>query len=358
MEDELKALSKGNKVIFKQNSVPLFQNKVYRTKEEALNAPTGEVQLAESAQTGFIFNKTFDNSLMDYDADYHNEQSNSPIFKEHLQYVFDLIKRYDLTGKKVVEIGCGKAHFFNLMKENGVNCIGFDPAYEGNDTAIIKDYFSDKYDINGDLIILRHTLEHIENPHLFISDIAKANKYRGYIFIEVPTFDWINKKQAFWDVFYEHCNYFTETSLGSMFNKAETGSFFGGQYIYCYSALKELKTTIEKKSEGSIENISFDSSVLKWGKFLDEKKNIAVWGAGAKGSTFLNLLDQKKEKIKFVIDINPEKQNKFIARTCHPIYSPKALEGSGIENILIMNENYIDEIKAAVNNPNINFYCL
>ena len=30
MEDELKALSKGYKIIFKQNPVPLFQNKVIK----------------------------------------------------------------------------------------------------------------------------------------------------------------------------------------------------------------------------------------------------------------------------------------------------------------------------------------
>lgn len=358
MEDELKALSKGNKIIFKQNSVPLFQNKVYRTKEEALKADIGEVQLAISNQTGFIFNKSFDNSLMNYDANYHNEQSNSPIFKEHLQNVFDLINKYDLNNKKVVEIGCGKAHFFNILKENKIKCIGFDPAYEGNDPAIVKDYFSEKYGINGDLIILRHTLEHIENPHSFISEIAKANNYKGYIFIEVPTFDWINKKQAFWDIFYEHCNYFTEKSLGSIFNQAETGSFFGGQYIYCYAELKELKPTIEKQPVNLVENISFDTSVSKWKKFIDEKKNIAIWGAGAKGSTFLNLLDMKNEKVKFVIDINPEKQNKFIAHTGHPIFSPKALESSSIENILVMNENYMNEISLLINNPNIKLYSL
>ena len=42
--------------------------------------------------------------------------------------------------------------------------------------------------------------------------------------------------------------------------------------------------------------------------------SFAVWGAGAKGSTFLNLLDKERKAVKYVIDINPAKQNKFIAR--------------------------------------------
>ncbi|MGQ0828886.1 MAG: class I SAM-dependent methyltransferase [Bacteroidota bacterium] len=358
MEDQLKAISQGHTIIFKQKSVPVFQNKVFVTENEAMKAVVGEVELARSNQTGFIFNKRFDNNLMNYDANYHNEQSNSLIFKEHLQNVFELIKKRDLKNKKVIEIGCGKAHFFNILEENKINCVGFDPAYEGNNPSIVKDYFSNKYEINGDLILLRHTLEHIENPHTFIGEIAKANNYKGHIFIEVPTFDWIYKKQAFWDIFYEHCNYFTEKTLSSMFNKAETGSLFGEQYIYCYAALKDLKPTIEKQHFKAVENISFESSILKWTEFLNKKRNIAIWGAGAKGSTFLNLLDSKKEKVKFVIDINPEKQNKFVAYTGHPIYSPKVLENNNIENIVVMNENYIFEIKQLINNPTINLYSL
>jgi len=358
MEDELKALSKGYKIIFKQNPVPLFQNKVYKTRGEAIRAATGEIKLAMSTHTGLIFNKTFDSSLMNYDAEYHNELTYSFVFKEHLEHVFDIINKHTLNNKKVIEIGCGKGQFFNILKEKKINCTGFDPAFEGNDPAIIKDYFSSKYNIKGDLIILRHTLEHIENPYMFISEIAKANNYMGHIFIEVPTLDWIIKKQAFWDIFYEHCNYFTETSLRTMFNTAETGSFFGGQYIYCIAELKELKPTIEKQFFNPIENILFDSSILKWKKFLDEKKNIAVWGAAAKGTTFLNLLDKKNEKIKFVIDINHKKQNMFIACTGHPVYSPEALENNVIENVLVMNENYMSEIRQLINNQSINLYSI
>lgn len=112
------------------------------------------------------------------------------------------------------------------MKSNNLECVGFDPAYEGNDPAIIKDYFSEKYKIDADVVILRHTLEHIANPYLFIQQIARTNNYKGHIFIEVPTFDWIVNKKAFWDIFYEHCNYFTQQTLGSIFSNALTGNYF------------------------------------------------------------------------------------------------------------------------------------
>lgn len=199
--DDLKNISKGVFDIFTQKKVPLFQNKVYPSESMAKASPQGEVRLVQSKITGFVFNQAFDESLMNYDEHYHNEQSNSHFFREHQQNIFNLISEFGLEGKKIAEIGCGKAQFFNILKSNNLECVGFDPAYEGNDPAIIKDYFSEKYKIDADVVILRHTLEHIANPYLFIQQIARTNNYKGHIFIEVPTFDWIVNKKAFWDIF-------------------------------------------------------------------------------------------------------------------------------------------------------------
>jgi hypothetical protein len=57
-------------------------------------------------------------------------------------------------------------------------------------------------------------------------------------------------------------------------------------------------------------------------------------------------LDKKRDYIKAVIDINPKKQKKFIGGTGHEIVSPNNL--NFFENIVVMNENYYDEIKKIV----------
>lgn len=66
----------------------------------------------------------------------------------------------------------------------------------------------------------------------------------------------------------------------------------------------------------------------------------AIWGAGAKGATFLNVVDPDCEFIKFVVDLTPEKQGKFIPGTGHPIVSYKVLKD---ELVLLMNPNYHEE---------------
>ena len=336
--------------VFRQKKVPVFQNKVYPTFEEALKAETGDVELVQSPVSGFVFNKAFTAHIMNYDVHYQNEQSNSPFFKDHLQNVLNLLRSFRIENKKVVEVGCGKGTFFEMMLDNKIDCWGFDPTYEGNNARIKKEYFDEtQKGIAADVIIMRHTLEHITRPFSFLHTIAKANDHKGYLFVEVPAFDWIVKKNAFWDIFYEHCNYFTEESLAVMFDEAVTGSFFGGQYIYLWADLSKLRNIIPDNIQFTkLDFLNFDTQTVKYKKMLDQKGSLCIWGGGAKGSTFLNLLDKERMYVQYVIDINPAKQDKFVAGTGHPIFSPEILLRKPVKNILVMNENYHDEIKKQI----------
>ena len=86
---------------------------------------------------------------------------------------------------------------------------------------------------------------------------------------------------------------------------------------------------------------------------VKELSNVAIWGAGAKGSTFLNLVDKECDKIKCVIDINPKKQHQYIGGTGHYIIKPEEIANQNIENIIVMNSNYIEEIEAVTAPLNI-----
>jgi hypothetical protein len=345
--------------IFRQKRVPVFQNKVYSSKNEALKANYGIVELVQSPVSGFIFNKAFEPEIMNYDVNYQNEQSNSAVFKEHLRDVLGLLKQFGIKNKRVVEIGVGKGVFFEMMIEEGIDCWGFDPTYEGTNERVVKKYFNHSInDINADVIILRHTLEHIPKPFTFLHNIAKVNNYQGYLFVEVPTFDWITQKQAFWDIFYEHCNYFTESSLSIMFEEAITGSFFAGQYIYIWAELSKLRNFIPSTQINIYNAISFEDKVNEISNLFQNNGKMAIWGAGAKGSTILNLIDAQNKYIEYVIDINPKKQDKFIACTGHPIYSPNKIKIKPIDGIIVMNENYLSEIKSMLEETNINVFNL
>ena len=259
---------------------------------------------------------------------------------------------------KVVEIGCGKAFFMDMLLAEGYDVTGFDPTYEGDSPKVVKDFFSDKYSgIEASFIILRHTLEHIANPLEFINTVAAANSYKGKIYIEVPTFEWIMKHNAIEDIFYEHCNYFTLETLQMLFTDSVGGHIFNGQYIYVIADLDKVKKDIEKKDITPY-IAKFKERLTGYHALLANAGATAIWGVGAKGSTFLNLLDKKAEKVKCVVDINPKKQHRYVGGTGHYIIKPDELKEYGIENIIVMNENYIDEIRPVTEPLNINLITL
>lgn len=332
--------------VFSLEKAPLFQNKVYSSAEESKTCPTGNIQLLNCTHCNFVFNGCFTPESMSYDKDYQNEQNYSATFQQYLEEIRELLSDY--TEGKAIEIGCGKGYFLNALRENGFDVTGFDPAYEGTDPNIVKDYFSKKYDISGDLVILRHTLEHVEKPRDFIAEIATQNRNQGTIYIEVPDFKWIYQKRAFWDIFYEHCNYFSLETLQKLFKKSKSGYLFGKQYIYVLARLEDFSfqptKTIEPKDYKNVfcEKISKIHSLLRG----IEAKRIYIWGAGAKGVSLCNLLDPEHGRIQGVIDINPKKQGKHVGGTGHLILSPEEYKKeAGEEDILIiMNENYKTEI--------------
>ena len=345
--------------IYTFDACPLFQNRIYHSFYAAKNATCGPVVLSQ-CECGFVFNRLFDYGLMNYDEDYDNDQSNSDFFCAHAEEVCDLLDQKCFKEKRIVEIGCGKGFFLELLIKKGFNVTkAFDAAYEGNNHIVIKDYFSDKYHpINADLIILRHTLEHVINPFQFLNDIARCNDYQGKIFIEIPCWDWIVKKDAFWDVFYEHCNYFNRDVLSRVFGSFKTGVFFNGQYIYVLGDLASLKEKPNKSSNVKKSSSLFQDTFDNYKNLLHKNKKTIVWGAGAKGLTFLNVLDKEREYVSCIVDINKSKQNKFLGGTGHEIVSPEEMikRWNG-EPIIVMNDNYYQEIRAVLGN-NYRITCL
>ncbi len=346
------------KIIYEQEAVPLIQNKVYPTAEQARNALCKKVVIAQSLDNGFVFSADFTDSMIDYDMHYQNEQSNSAYFRKHLEHVIDIMNNNQTLDGKVVEIGCGKAYFMDMLLQKGVDVIGFDPTYEGSSTKVVKDFFSDKYsNVGAEFIILRHTLEHISQPFHFIKTIAAANNHKGKIYIEVPTFEWILEHNAVEDIFYEHCNYFTLDTLQMFFSKSVGGHFFNGQYIYVIADLADVKREITTRTIAPYD-VKFKDRLIEYANKINQEGSIAIWGAGAKGSTFLNLEDKECKKVKCVIDINPKKQHQFVGGTGHYIIKPEELPGYGIDHVVVMNINYIDEIKLVTEPLHINLITL
>jgi hypothetical protein len=334
----------ATRLLYEQRGVPVLQNRVYDSVEDARASPSGDVMLVEDLNTGLVRNAAFDPSIISYDSAYQNEQALSPRFLHHLEQVAGII--IDSMGHQaLVEVGCGKGFFLEMLARKGVDVIGFDPAYEGDNPRICREYFRQGVGIEAKGIFLRHVLEHIPDPFTFLDQLREANSGSGIIYIEVPCFGWICERRAWFDVFYEHVNYFRLSDFRRMFGTIlSAGHIFGGQYIYVVADL----STLRKPSFDEDDRPSFPKNFAPRLDLSEASETpVVIWGGSSKGVIFSLLGQRAGLSVKAVIDINPAKQGRYLALTGLRVYSPEEalteLEPSA--KIYVMNSNYTAEIK-------------
>ena len=159
--------------------MPIYCNRLCSTREEAFAGPKGDIRLGCCLFCGHVFNMAFQSYLMEYDQEYENSLHFSPRFQAYAESLAKrLIANYELYCKDIIEIGCGKGDFLELLCKLGKNRgIGFDPSFEKNriegnfdsNFQVINDYFSERHkEYPADLICCRHVLEHIQHPREFL----------------------------------------------------------------------------------------------------------------------------------------------------------------------------------------------
>ncbi len=355
-------------------SVPVLCNVLWPSRAAALAAPRGALYLTFCPACGHVFNAAFDPALITYDQVYENSLHFSPRFQQYALSLADrLIERHALRGKQVVEIGCGKGDFLQMLCERGDNHgLGFDPSYEpalgANGAArfeVVQDLYSEKYAHHrADLVCCRHVLEHVEAPRAFVGTVRRAvERQATTVFFEVPNVLATLRDLAVWDLIYEHFSYFSPASMAHLFEAegfgvTEVREAFGGQYL-CLEAVPgpaAKRPDMAPSPEEMAETVAdfaerYERKVAAWRALLEDlnarQQRAVIWGAGSKGVTILNLLDVR-DRIDYVVDINPRKQGRHVAGTGQEIVAPAFLESYAPDVVIVMNPLYEDEIRAQV----------
>ncbi len=338
-------MDESNRVLYRQERLPIFQNRMYDTSESAKSCPKGDIELIEDLRTGLTYNRVFRPELMVYDAHYQNEQATSPLFQTHLESVSYVVGRC-LGRERIVEVGCGKGYFLELLQNKGFEVTGFDPTYEGDNPVVKRHYFEPGVGIQAQGLILRHVLEHVQDPFVFLRGLKEANGGSGLIYIEVPCFDWICEHRAWFDIFYEHVNYFRVRDFYRMFsNVIESGKLFGGQYLYVVAELSSLRPPLYDGDDPVCFPSDFAKDLEVSADNKEGKKKV-IWGGASKGVIFALLKARANQPVDAVIDINPSKQGKYLPGTGHLVQAPNEVLPAlpGASTIYVMNSNYLAEI--------------
>jgi len=342
-----------------------------RNQAAAVNIPRGDLDLVVCEECGFIFNRSFDSTRIMYGADYENAQAYSPSFNEYLDGLVEhLIVERAVRDCLVVEVGCGNGLFLRKLlayddNQAGNSGHGFDPSYSGSESELdgrlrftTRYYDAECTAIPADVVVCRHVIEHVQRPIGLLQDVkqALANKPGARLFFETPCVEWILRNQVIWDFFYEHCSYFTADSLTTAFQVAgfavqSVQHVFGGQYLWLEATLPVTEPAISRRP-GTVaaQAREFARAETELRRHWDQKiralssqETVALWGAGAKGVTFANLVDRERQWLDCVVDLNPLKQGHFVPGTGHPIVSFQDLTRRGVKSAILMNPNYREE---------------
>lgn len=338
----------SERLLYAADDFPVFQNRMYDSAEAARDCPKGQIELVEDLASGLVRNRAFDPALVSYDANYQNEQAGSAAFRAHLDWARDLVLEH-IGREKLIEVGCGKGRFLDMLSDQGAEISGFDPTYEGADPRIQKRYFGADTGISAKGIVLRHVLEHIDDPVAFLAMLRDANGGGGLIYIEVPCFDWICANRAWFDIFYEHVNYFRLDDFRRIFGrKVALGHCFGGQYLYVVGDLASLRAPRYDPAAAVAFPADFVAS-LDPGRMTPRD---VIWGGASKGVIYALLRARAGCPVAGVIDINPAKQRKYLAGTGLRVSAPEELlpHLDPKSRIMVMNPNYTEEIKAMSGN--------
>lgn len=355
---------------------PLMQSTLCKTKTEAFDFPCGNIDIGICENCGAIFNSEFDNNKISYSENYDNSQSYSAFFVEHMDKILKLIMdNVDHEIEHILEIGCGKGAFLRLLYEKtGVVCAGYDPSYVGeayptsdHNLCFIKENFYGQNEYLNDIVIMRHVIEHVQNPVEMFNLVYSALAEDGIFYIETPALEWILENNVLFDFTYEHCSYYTAYTLGLLLSRAgfvvkNLEYSFNGQYLSVIAQKASLQLNILKMrlQKFEVEKSIKVEAVREFIKKINESGKTAFWGAAGKGVECCIMFDRDCRLISCVVDINPNKCGCFIPVTGHPIISPKELISNAIKNIIVLNSNYHTEIVALLKQLCIsdNVYCL
>ncbi len=320
-------------------------------------------------------------------SNYLYTSSTSKIFRDHfINAANKYIKDFKLKPKTsyIIDVGSNDGvalrPFLNLKFKN---ILGIEPAKNLSKLANknnIKTFngFLEKKNLkkikkNADLILASNVFAHSDNLREMAECMKKLLKKNGTIIIEVQYLLNTLKDLTFDNIYHEHYNYWSLTSLINFFKqfnftifRAEKIDTHGGS-IRVFLKNGNIKVENNVKSLLREEDNFGIKKFSTYQKFADkiyeirknvinnldklkkENKQIIGYGSPAKATTALNFFGITNQ-IDFIIEDNKLKHNKFVPGVKIPIFSKNKLKKK-FSQILVLAWNFFDEIKK--NNANL-----
>ncbi len=325
-------------------------------------------------------------------TNYLYTSSTSKIFRDHfVKAANDYIKIFKLKPKKsyIIDIGSNDGVALKPFKNlNFKNILGIEPAKnlakEANKNKI-KTFngFLNKKNLKkikkgANLILASNVFAHSDNLQEMAECMLELLDKKGSIIIEVQYLLNTLKDLTFDNIYHEHYNYWSLTSLKNFFDnlkakiyRSEKIDTHGGSIrIYISKdnnkkVEKNVSKLLEEEKKFGIKKFEtykkfgekvyqIRKNILKnFTKLKKTKKKIIGYGAPAKATTALNFYGVK-DLIDYIVEDNSLKHNKFVPGVKIPIKSKNAIKNDD-NTIIVLAWNFFKDIKKNNSNLSKNF---
>jgi len=319
--------------------------------------------------------KMFDNYLY--------VSSTASSFRKHFTDTSDYyIDKFNLNSNSlVVDIGSNDGIFLKPLKEKGVKVVGVEPAKNISEIAIkngvetINSYFNKKSvdEIlskfgRADLVTASNVFAHSDELINITKETFRLLKDDGCFIVEVQYLYDTIKDLTFDNIYHEHVNYWSVTSICNFFKKLnflvtdiEHIPTHGGSIrVYVKrnnnNASNIVLEFLENEKKLGLDNIKvykeFEDRVKKVKENVVENftnlkkkyKKISSYGSPAKATTSLNYFGINNSFIDYTIEDNELKNNKIIPGVNIPIRNKEYCLNNLPEIIVVLAWNFFDEI--------------
>ena len=310
--------------------------------------------------------------------------STTKSFREHFKKAADkYIKKFNLTSDSlVIDIGSNDGIALKPFKEKNIKVLGIEPASNiakiANEKGIntLNKYFTSsavdsilmEYG-KADVITASNVFAHADGLEEITNCAFNLLKKDGCFVVEVQYLLDTIKDLTFDNIYHEHVNYWSVTSLnkfvnrlGYKLNKVEHINTHGGSirvYIKNKNHTPDYSVNEFLKKEEKF-GIKDYNTYLKFAKQVEEAKfnvnknikklkskglTLIGYGSPAKATTALNYYGITSNEIDYIIDDNPLKHNKILPGVRIPIFPKTKLNGTLPDIVVVMAWNFLKEIK-------------
>lgn len=310
--------------------------------------------------------------------DYLYVSSTSKSFREHFEKAADdYIKRFKLDSTSlVVDIGSNDGIALKPYMEKGIRVMGVEPASNiskiamENGVPTLNEYFTEKTfedEKIADLVTASNVFAHADDLKSITKNVFRLLKDGGTFIVEVQYLLDTIKDLTFDNIYHEHVNYWSVTSLNNFFTNLELkvvdvehiDTHGGSIRVFVQKsgeASQNVATFLKREEDFGLKNyqtyVDFSHRVLKT-KFNFLKnlrqlkqsgKKIIGFGSPAKATTALNYYGIDSDDMKFIVEDNTLKHNKFMPGTRIPIVSKSEISEKNYI-IIILAWNFAEYIK-------------